>query len=76
MGLSVVVACHNVADYLPACLDSLIAQQTPPDQVILVNDGSTDDTARICQEYASRPRGVDGRHRSWFGARRCPGPGT
>ncbi len=53
MGLSVVVACHNVADYLPACLDSLIAQQTPPDQVILVNDGSTDDTARICQEYAS-----------------------
>ena len=27
MGLSVVVACHDVAEFLPACLDSLIAQE-------------------------------------------------
>jgi CDP-glycerol glycerophosphotransferase len=53
MGLSVVVACHNVAEFLPACLDSLLAQQLPATQVILVEDGSTDDTAQICQDYAS-----------------------
>ena len=48
MGLSVVVACHNVAEFLPACLDSLLAQQLPASQVVLVNDGSTDDTGAIC----------------------------
>ncbi|MEZ5186664.1 MAG: CDP-glycerol glycerophosphotransferase family protein [Candidatus Nanopelagicales bacterium] len=53
MGLSVVVACHNVAEFLVACLDSLLAQELPASQVILVNDGSTDDTGRICERYAA-----------------------
>ena len=53
MGLSVVVACHNVAEFLPACLDSLLAQQLPASQVVLVNDGSTDDTGAICEQYAA-----------------------
>ncbi len=53
MGLSVVVACHNVGEFLPACLDSLLAQQTPATQVILVDDGSSDDTAPICARYAA-----------------------
>ncbi len=53
MGLSVVVACHNVAEFLPACLDSLLAQQTPATQVILVNDGSSDETGAICERYAA-----------------------
>jgi len=57
MGLSVVVACHNVAEFLPACLDSLLAQQVPATQVILVDDGSTDDTTRICQQYAATHAG-------------------
>ena len=63
MGLSVVVACHNVGEFLPACLDSLLAQQTQVAQVILVNDGSTDDTAEICRRYADSHPGwqvVDG----------------
>ena len=57
MGLSVVVACHDVAEFLPACLDSLLAQQVPPDQVILVDDGSTDATSAICAEYAQAHAG-------------------
>ncbi|MBK6762536.1 MAG: glycosyltransferase [Micrococcales bacterium] len=57
MGLSVVVACHNVAEFLPACLDSLLAQQVPATQVILVDDGSTDDTSGICQAYAANHSG-------------------
>jgi CDP-glycerol glycerophosphotransferase len=59
MGLSVVVACHNVAEFLPACLDSLLAQERPPTQVILVNDGSTDATGEICAQYA-------GQHPGWM----------
>jgi len=53
VGLSVVVACHNVAEFLPACLDSLLAQEVAPTQVILVNDGSSDDTGAICDRYAA-----------------------
>lgn len=63
MGLSVIVACHNVGEFLPACLDSLLAQEQPPAQVILVNDGSTDNTAEICENYAHSHEGwmvVDG----------------
>ncbi len=57
MGLSVVVACHNVAEFLPACLDSLLAQEAAPTQVILVNDGSSDNTGAICDRYASQHPG-------------------
>ena len=57
MGLSVVVACHDVAEFLPACLDSLIAQELSPTQVILVNDGSSDDTGAICESYATNNPG-------------------
>lgn len=57
MGLSVVVACHNVAEFLPACLDSLLAQQLQATQVILVNDGSSDDTGLICGQYATEHEG-------------------
>ncbi len=63
MGLSVVVACHNVAEFLPACLDSLLAQEEAATQVILVNDGSSDSTGAICAHYAEANPGwmvVDG----------------
>jgi CDP-glycerol glycerophosphotransferase len=57
MGLGVVVACHNVAEFLPACLESLLAQELLPTQVILVDDGSTDDTPEVCRRYADGRKG-------------------
>jgi glycosyltransferase involved in cell wall biosynthesis len=42
-----VVPCYNQAQYLPICLDSLWFQDHPNLEVILVNDGSTDDTAQV-----------------------------
>src|SRR3954452_6531250 len=52
--VSVVVPMYNVAAYLDACLQS-IAQQTVSDlEVVMVDDGSTDDSARIAQEMAAR----------------------
>jgi heptose III glucuronosyltransferase len=52
--LSVVMPVYNVAAYLPACLDSLVAQTLAPDEIIAVDDGSTDDCPRILAEYATR----------------------
>ena len=52
--ISVVVPVYNVSEYLERCLDSIIGQTYSSWEMILVNDGSTDGSSQICQEYASR----------------------
>ena len=48
--LSVVVPIYNVEAYLPACLDSLLRQNVEDLEIILVNDGSTDDSQKIIDD--------------------------
>ena len=50
--ISVVVPVYNVEDYLAWCLDSLLAQDLPSFEAILVNDGSPDGSRAIAQRYA------------------------
>lgn len=51
--VSVIIPVYNVESYLPRCLDC-IARQTYRDlEIILVDDGSTDRSGDICEEYAS-----------------------
>lgn len=52
--LTLVVPVYNVAPYLPACLDSLAAQTLRPDEIIAVDDGSTDACPDILADYAKR----------------------
>jgi hypothetical protein len=52
--LSVVVRTYNRADYLRHALDSIREQTQPPDEVVVVDDGSTDATPRIVAEYGVR----------------------
>lgn len=52
--ISVVIPIYNVRDYLRRCLDSLYCQIGQMIEVILVNDGSTDDSLYICKEYAGK----------------------
>ena len=52
--VSLVLPVYNVAAYLPACLDSLVAQTRPYDEIIAVDDGSTDSCPAILAQYASR----------------------
>ncbi|MGI6264966.1 MAG: glycosyltransferase [Acutalibacteraceae bacterium] len=52
--VSVIVPAYNVENYLPRCLDSLVAQTLPDIEVLLVDDGSTDATAAIARDYAAR----------------------
>lgn len=52
--LSVIVPVYNVKPYLPECLDSILAQTFTDFEVLLIDDGSTDGSSAICDEYASR----------------------
>lgn len=51
--LSVIVPVYNVASYLPECLDSILSQDYEHLEVILINDGSKDDSGDICDRYAA-----------------------
>lgn len=48
---SIIIPAYNVADYLPACLDSVLQQDFSDYEIILIDDGSTDSTGQICDEY-------------------------
>ncbi len=52
--LSIIVPVYNVELYLPICLDSLINQTLEEIEIILVNDGSTDNSLSIINDYASK----------------------
>lgn len=51
--ISVIVPAYNTAPWLARCLDSLLAQTWEDLEVIVVNDGSTDDTAAVLDAYAA-----------------------
>lgn len=52
--ISIIVPVYNVSEYLPRCLDSLINQTYKNIEIILVNDGSTDNSLEICKKYAEK----------------------
>ena len=54
MTFSAIVPVYNAQRYLPQCLDSILNQGGMELELILVNDGSTDASPRICEEYAAR----------------------
>ena len=54
MLFSIIIPCYNVEKYLAECVDSILAQSVESFEVILINDGSKDNTGAICDAYAAR----------------------
>ncbi len=53
--VSVIISCYNYAKYLPFCLESVLCQTYGDFEIIIVNDGSTDNTAEVVEEYLPNP---------------------
>lgn len=54
--ISVIVPAYNVEKYIKTCLDSLINQTYSHFEIIIINDGSTDQTEEILRSYQSNPK--------------------
>lgn len=52
--ISIIVPCYKVTDFLPQCVESLMNQSYKDIEIILVDDGSPDDTGKLCDEYAKK----------------------
>ena len=54
ISLTIAVPCYNSEEYMRTSIDSLLWDWAPDVEVVIVNDGSKDGTARIADEYAQR----------------------
>lgn len=54
MNISIVVPCFNQGEYLEDCIESMFNQTVPVHEIIIINDGSTDNTKEIAERYMFR----------------------
>lgn len=54
MKVSIIVPVYNVENYINKCIDSLINQNYQKIETILVNNGSTDNSGKICDDYEKK----------------------
>ena len=56
--VSIIVPVYNVEEYIERCLDSLVNQTLKDIEIIIVNDGSTDDSKEIIQKYLNKYKNI------------------
>ena len=61
--ISIIVAVYNIEQYLRRCLDSIVSQTYRELEIITVDDGSTDGSGAICDEYAEKDARIKVIHR-------------
>lgn len=66
--LSIIIPVYNAEKYLSRCLDSVIAQDYQNLEIVIVNDGSTDGSAQICEKYANIDKRIIVYHKENGGA--------
>ena len=62
MLFSVIIPVYNVENYLRECVDSIIGQTCKDYELILIDNGSTDSSGAICDEYATAYENVKVKH--------------
>lgn len=62
--ISIIVPVYNVKNYLKTCLNSLIKQTYDNIEIIIVDDGSTDESGLICDQYAADKKNIRVIHKS------------
>ena len=63
MRISVIVAVYNIEKYIAKCIESIMNQSYQELEIILVDDGSTDESGRICDAYARKDDRIKVIHR-------------
>ncbi len=63
---AIIILAWNGTNYLPACLEAVLAQDGPPAEVIVVDNASTDDSREIVRRYAPRVRLIENTHNLGF----------
>ncbi len=56
--LTIIVPVYNVEKYIEKCVDSILAQKLKNYEIILINDGSTDNSGNICERYARKYKNI------------------
>lgn len=64
MLISIIIPVYNVEKYINKCLDTLVNQITADVEIVCVDDGSTDNSGKICDEYARHNTNIHVYHKS------------
>ena len=56
--VSIIVPIYNVEQYLVECMESIVHQTLKDIEIICVNDGSTDNSLKIIQDYAQKDKNI------------------
>ena len=56
--VSIIVPVYNTEKYLSKCLDSIVNQTYKNLEIILINDGSTDNSKAICEDFAKKDKRI------------------
>ena len=60
--ISVIIPVHNTEKYLPRCINSVLTQTLPDIEILLIDDGSTDGSENLCDDYARTDKRIQAIH--------------